>query len=136
MRDLILISVGCLILIGATIAAALWGAPQYRVYSARLAGEAALRESESSKKIAIEEARAKLESAQLLSQAEVERAKGVAEANQIIGESLKDNESYLRYLWIQNLENGDHDVIYVPTEANLPVLEAGRLNHLEKEEVE
>jgi hypothetical protein len=52
----------------------------------------------------------------------------VAQANKIIGDSLKDNEAYLRYLWIQNLENSkDRTIVYVPTEANLPILEAGRL---------
>ena len=56
----------------------------------------------------------------------MERAKGVAEANRIIGESLKGNESYLRYLWIQNLESGSNSVVYVPTEAGLPILEAGK----------
>lgn len=89
-------------------------------------GEALLLEAESSRKIAIEEARAKLESAKLLSEAEVERAKGVAEANKIIGVSLKNNESYLRYLWIQNMNNSSKEVIYIPTEANMPIMEAGK----------
>lgn len=91
-------------------------------------GEAQLLQAESSKKIAIEEAKAKLESAKLLSQAEVERARGVAEANAIIGNSLKGNEAYLRYLYISNLEkaeaNGSVNTIYIPTEAGLPILEA------------
>lgn len=66
------------------------------------------------------------EAAQHLAQAEIERAKGVAEANKIIGDSLKGNEAYLRYLWIHSLENTQNSVIYVPTEANLPILEAGK----------
>ena len=58
---------------------------------------------------------------------EVERAKGVASANKIIGDSLKDNEAYLRYLWITDMTNNKApSVIYVPTEANIPILEAGR----------
>lgn len=74
-------------------------------------------------------AKGQLEQAKLLSQAEVERAKGVAEANRIIGKSLHGNEAYLRYLWISNLEKVDNKgtVIYVPTEAGLPLLEAGRV---------
>jgi len=67
-----------------------------------------------------------MESAKSLAQAEVERAKGVAEANEIIGESLKGNESYLHYLWIMGLQDGSSEVIYIPTEANMPILEAGR----------
>ena len=75
----------------------------------------------------IEDARARAEPAKLLSQAEVERAKGVAEANRIIGESLQGNEAYLRYLWVQGLQDGSSEIIYLPTEANLPILEAARL---------
>lgn len=35
------------------------------------------------------------------------------------------NEGYLRYLWIDKLGAGNQ-VIYVPTEAGLPILEAGK----------
>ena len=69
-----------------------------------------------------------MESASLLAEAEVERAKGVAKANKIIGNSLKGNEDYLRYLWVNNLQNEHNQVIYIPTEANMPILEASRLN--------
>ncbi len=90
-------------------------------------GEAALLESESSKKISIEGAKAQLESAKLLAQAEVERARGVAEANKIVGDSLKGNEAYLKYLYIDGLKDKDNvTTIYVPTEAGLPILEAGK----------
>lgn len=95
---------------------------------ARWEGEADLAKAEGTKKVQIEDARGKLESAKLLSQAEIERAKGVAEANKIIGKSLEGNEAYLRYLWIKNLEETEKNgsVIYVPTEAGLPILEAGK----------
>lgn len=63
----------------------------------------------------------------LLAQAEVERAKGVAKANKIIGDSLKDNEAYLRYLFVNNLADTKDQVIYIPTEAGLPILEATRM---------
>lgn len=117
------IFVVCVLLLVGT----LWGVPQYKVYSQQLSGEAKLREAESSRQIAVEEAKAKLEASKLLSQAEVERAKGVAEANKIIGGSLKENREYLTYLWLESLKEGD--VIYVPTEANLPLLEATRLQN-------
>jgi hypothetical protein len=78
--------------------------------------------------VAVVEAQAKFDAASKLAEAEVARARGVAQANQIIGDSLKGNEAYLRYLWINNLDGkGDKQVIYVPTEAGLPILEAGRL---------
>lgn len=113
-----------LLLLG--VVGSMWGCPHYKVWTRDMDGQAILRQQEWEKQVAVEEARAKLESSKLLSQAEVERAKGVAEANKIIGDSLKDNESYLRYLWIQGLQDGSSEVIYVPTEANLPILEATR----------
>ena len=91
------------------------GCPRWNVYRQELRGEAALREAEYVRRIAVLDA-----------QAEVERARGVAEANRIIGDSLKDNEGYLRYLWLQGLQDGSSEVIYIPTEANLPILEAGK----------
>lgn len=100
--------------------------PQYNVYSQRMEGEAQLAAAESSRRIAVLEAQARFDSAAKLASAEVERAKGVAEANKIIGDSLKGNEGYLRYLWITGLEKNEREVIYVPTEANLPILEAMR----------
>jgi regulator of protease activity HflC (stomatin/prohibitin superfamily) len=108
------------------IGGCMWGYPNYRVYQQRLAGQAQLAHAQASKEVAVAEAKAKMESASLLAQAEVARAKGVAEANQIIGASLKENEAYLRYLWINGLEANNPTVIYVPTEAGLPILEAGR----------
>jgi len=106
----------------------MYGCPKYNVYKQRMEGEAQLAHARSSKEVAVAEAKAKMESASLLADAEIARAKGVAKANEIIGASLKGNEDYLRYLWIQNLENSkEHQVIYVPTEAGLPILEANRL---------
>jgi len=102
----------------------MWGIPHYRVWQRALSGEATLREAEWSRQVLIQEANAKKEAATLLATAEVERAKGVAAANKIIGDSLKGNESYLRYLWIMGLQDGSSEVIYIPTEANLPILEA------------
>ncbi len=106
---------------------AMWGCPTYNVYQQQLAGEAELKRATFNRQIAIQEANAKKESAKALADAEVIRAEGVAKANKIIGASLHDNESYLRYLWITGLEQGEHtERIYIPTEAGLPILEAGR----------
>lgn len=110
------------------VTAGMYGCPRYSVYSQRLEGEALLAHSQAAKEVAVSEARAKMESAGLLASAEVARAEGVAKANQIIGESLKSNEAYLRYLWITEVAgaNIDKTVVYIPTEANMPIMEAGR----------
>ena len=115
------------------------GCPRYNVWQQGLVGQAELRRAKQNRQITIEEqeanniaaesrASAMIKIAKAEASAEVARANGVAEANKIIGESLKGNESYLRYLWINGLHDGSSEVIYIPTEANLPILEAGRLN--------
>lgn len=123
--------VGVVSLIGGLViimclAVGLTGCPQYNVYAARMNGQAELAHAESSKQVAVQTAKAKWESADFEAKAEVRRAEGVALANKIIGDSLKNNEAYLRYLYVNNLEHTQNQVIYVPTEAGLPILEAGR----------
>lgn len=72
------------------------------------------------------EGKAQVVRAKAEGQADIERAKAAAEANRIIGESLKGNDEYLRYIWIKGLQDGKGERIYIPTEAGLPILEAGR----------
>jgi hypothetical protein len=120
--------IGLLILV--VICLGMWGCPQYSVYEQRLTGEAELAKANYSRQIAVVEAEAKMKSADSLGQAEVIRAKYLAEANKIVGDSLRDREDYLRYLWIQSIDKVTGQIIYVPTEANLPILEASR--HLVK----
>lgn len=97
-----------------------------RVWNAETAGEAELAQASQNRKIAVLEAQAALDSAKLKADAEIERAKGLAEANRIVADSLGGPEGYLRYLYIQNLEQSRGQIIYVPTEGGLPILEAGR----------
>lgn len=105
----------------------LWGCPNYRVYQQNLEGEAELARATQNRQITIQEALAKKEAAHNLAEAEVIRAGGVAKANEIIGLSLKNNDAYLHYLFINNMEQTKNQVIYIPTEAGLPILETSRL---------
>lgn len=107
------------------IAVGMIGCPQYGVYSARKEGEAILAHAQSSREVAVAEARAKMESASLLASADTIRAHGIAESNKIIGKSLKNNPEYLRWLWIDNIDKNPK-TIYIPTEANMPILEVGK----------
>lgn len=95
---------------GVIVGLIMWLYPAYNVYASRMDGQA------------------------LLAQAEVYRAEGVAKANTIIGTSLKDNEAYLRYLWITDVASASTDktVVYIPTEANMPILEASRIGYTGK----
>lgn len=124
--DSILSIILAILIVVFCIGGCMYGYPKYQVYKSDLAGQAQLKEAESNRKIIILEAEAQKESAALLAEVEVTRAKGVAEANKIIGSSLKNNESYLRWLWISNMKETSNDVIYIPTEAGLPILEAGK----------
>jgi len=100
------------------------GGPMYNVWSQSLAGKAELQKAEYTRQVAVLEAQAKKDSASQLADAEIIRATGVAKANQIIGNSLKDNHEYLQYLYITGLEDGSKNgnvTIYVPTEGGMPV---------------
>lgn len=117
--SLVVVLVGC---------GALWGCPQYNVYSSRLAGEAEFVKAEQNRQIIVRQAQANLDAADLRAKADVKRAEGVAAANRIIADGLGGPEGYLRFLWIEAMKEGKdgNTIVYVPTEAGLPVLEADR----------
>lgn len=71
------------ILILGIIILSMWGCPKYRVYSQRMEGEAMLAHAQASKEVAVAEAKAKMESSSLLSQADTIRAHGIARSNQL-----------------------------------------------------
>ncbi len=100
------------------------GGPQYNVWQQSLQGKAELARAEYNRQISIQEANAKKEAAKALAEAEVERARGVAEANAIIAGSLKDNPEYLSYLWVTGLqegaEKGNKTIYMIPSQGNIP----------------
>lgn len=102
------------------------GCPRYNVWQSEMSGKAEFAKAEQNRRIKIEEAKANLEAEKLNAQAEVERAKGAAQAIQIENGSI--TPTYIQYLWVRQQSNlNDKTVIYVPTEGGLPILEAGRL---------
>lgn len=99
--------------------------PWYNVWQQEMSGRAEFAKAEQNRKIKIEEAKANLEAEKLNAQAEIERAKGAAEAIKIENGSL--TPTYIQYLWVRQQANlSDKTVVYIPTEGNLPILEAGR----------
>lgn len=102
------------------------GCPYYNVWQQEMSGKAEFAKAEQNRKIKIEEAKANLEAEKLNAQAEVERAKGAAEAIKIENGAI--TPTYIQYLWVrqQNLSGDNSKIIYIPTEAGLPLLEAGR----------
>lgn len=106
--------------------------PWYNVWSQEMEGKAEFAKAEQNRKIKIEEARANLEAEKLNAQAEIERAKGAAEAIRIENGSI--TPTYIQYLWVrQQSDLSNKTVIYVPTETNLPILEATRMNNIKNQ---
>ena len=99
--------------------------PYYNVWQQEMSGKAEFAKAEQNRKIKIEEAKANLEAEKLNAQAEIERAKGAAEAIKIENGSI--TPAYIQYLWVRQQSNlNDKTVIYIPTQTNLPILEASR----------
>jgi hypothetical protein len=88
-------------------------APEYRLYRANI-----------EKRIIVTQAIAEADADREHARGEVERAKGTAAANKIVAHSI--TEPYLRYLFINNLAHTKNQIVYLPTEAGLPILEAGK----------
>lgn len=85
-------------------------------------GRSKLAEARNSSKVKTERARADVESAKLNAKAEIARARGTAKAVAIENGTI--TPSYVNYLYVKNLAKAR--VVYVPTEAGLPILEAGK----------
>ncbi len=116
----IMIAITLFVIVG--IASLFFIFPIYNVWAQEKRGQADLAEAEWSKQIAIEEARAEKDSATLKAEADIIRAAGIAEANVIIASSLTDK--YITWKWVEGLHDGSSEVIYIATEAGIPILEA------------
>lgn len=95
--------------------------PWYKVWKLGMDGQARLAEAEQSKRIQIETAKAELESARYR-----------AEAIEVVGKAAKAYPEYRQQEYIaafgEALKEGKMEqIIYVPTEANIPIMEAGRM---------
>ncbi len=113
-----LFTVGCIIIF--LIACGMVGCPKYNVWQKGLAGEASLNRARQERKIIVEQAKAELDAAEV-------RAKAIA----IVGAKAKQYPEYRAQEFIgafaEALQNGTiNQIIYVPTEGNIPILEAGR----------
>lgn len=105
------------------------GWAHYSIWSNGMAGQAEMARAEQNRQIRVREAQAHRDAAEHHAQAEIARARGVAESNRIVADGLGGPEGYLRYLYIRTLgdaERNERTIIYVPTDGLLPVTEAGR----------
>ncbi|EFK58609.1 hypothetical protein [Sphingobacterium spiritivorum] len=102
----------------------MFGLPKYSVWQQEMAGKARLAEATQSRQILIEQARAEKEAAVLQ-----------AEAIKIMGEAAQKYPEYRKQEFIgafgEALKAGTiSQIIYVPTEANIPLLEAGKRSNV------
>ncbi len=111
------------------VAALMFGLPVYNVWQQEMAGKAEMAKAEQNRRILVEEAKAKLEAEKLNAQAEIERARGMAEAMRVENGTL--NETYNQYLFIRTLEKlADKgslpQIIYLPSEGMIPVMDLNK----------
>ena len=97
------------------------GFRHYNVWSQEMVGKAKLAEASQTRQIQIEQARGELEASKLR-----------AEAIKIMGEAAQKYPEYRAQEFMgafgEALREGNiSQIIYVPTEANMPIMEANRL---------
>ena len=101
---------------------------QIGVWQKALEGNAELQKANYTRQVAVVEAQAKLDSASKLAQVRIQEAKGIAEANRIIGESLRNNPDYLTFLQIEAIkegaDKGNKTYFVAPNQAGVPVIAA------------
>src|SRR3990167_8885295 len=105
-----------------------WGYPVWNVWSSKKRGEAQLQEALNTQRIQLAEAQARKEAAGLNKDAAIIEAEAISAQIEKIGKQLTQHDLYLKWQWIEMMQKRPNSsVIYVPTEANLPILEATRM---------
>ena len=122
----------CGFLIIALLAFLFWFFPVYGVWSAHKSGLADLAQAENEQKIQSSTAKGRLDAAEANKKAAIIEAEAVAKQIEVIGNNLQKHDLYLKWQWIKMMEDhSDSATIYIPTEAGLPILEAGRKREIE-----
>ncbi len=89
--------------------------PKYNAWRMKIQGQGMLAKAEAEKMILVEQARAELDSAKMQ-----------AEAIAIVGQAAQDFPEYREQQFMvafgNAVEQGDVQMIFVPTEANIPIL--------------
>lgn len=105
----------------------LFGYPIWKVWASEKSGEADLQQAHKEQQIQVSKAQGRLDAAKLNKEAAIIEAEAVSEQITKIGAQLTEHDLYLKWQWIKMMEERpDSSVIYVPTEAGMPILEAGK----------
>lgn len=100
--------------------------PVWNVWASKKKGEATLQEALNSQRVQLAEAEARKEAANLNKDAAIIEASAVGEQIKTIGSELKEHNLFLQWQQIEMMKSHKGSIIYVPTEAGLPILEAGK----------
>lgn len=120
--------IGAAIIVLGVILWGLVGYPRWRVWAQQKQGEADLQQAHKEQQIQVSKAQGRVDAAELNKKAAVVEAEAVSLQIESIGEKLTKHDLYLKWQWIKMMEERpDASVIYVPTEAGLPILEANRM---------
>jgi hypothetical protein len=98
--------------------------PQLRLYKANTEKKAAIAEARARADAAEYEAERAVEIATAEAEADRVRAEGIADAQAAIDQTL--TSEYIQWYFIDRLDDVEGQIIYVPTEAGVPIPEAGR----------
>lgn len=124
MKDFLIVCFG-FVIAGAVLVGLIFGGvyiwSSLRVYNATSIGKAELAQADQNRQILVTQAKA-----------EREAAEQRAEAIRIMGQAAKDYPEYRQQEFMASFgealrEGKMNQVIYVPTEANVPIMEAGRV---------
>jgi regulator of protease activity HflC (stomatin/prohibitin superfamily) len=130
-RNVVKLVIGSVLVMFIIVVTLMFGLPVYNVWQQEMAGKAEMAKAEQNRRILVEEAKAKLEAEKLNAQAEIERAKGMAEAMKVENGTL--SETYNQYLFIRTLEKladkGDlPQIVYLPSNGMIPVMDVAKNN--------
>ncbi|MEN6375490.1 MAG: hypothetical protein ABFD75_12050 [Smithella sp.] len=115
-----IVAATCLLLLIVGFIASMFLFPMWNVWRSGLSGEADLKRAEQTRMIQIQQAKGEKEAASL-------RAEAIA----IVGKAAKEFPEYRQQEFIGAFAEALHggkinQIIYVPTEANIPIMEAHR----------
>ena len=115
-----------------------WGWAHFRLWRAEYSGRALEIEKEYKGKAILAEAEHARKSRVMAAQAEKDAAELTAQAIAIVGQAAKDFPEYRQQEFFlalgEALQAGNIDqILYIPTEANMPITEAGKRPHIPQE---
>lgn len=115
--------VGLVLCVVVVIIGLMFGIPVYSVWQQEYSGKATLAKAQQTRQVLITQAMAEEEAA-------AHRAKAIS----IVGQAAKDFPEYRTQEFIGAFAEALHQgkisqIIYVPTEGNIPLLEAGKRGH-------